>query len=122
MSPIEEEGLGTPLLDPIDLLGSGVFTVPARVVGRAGGKILFSLGKHAARRMAEAEVTEKMIEVALRKGDKYWDPTNRVTNYVLEQGFASGKSLLVGQNPVTGKITTVIKGRDLVSPRFIPLK
>ena len=43
-------------------------------------------------------------------------------NYVLKEGFASGKSLLVGQNPVTGKITTVIRGNNLVRPRHIPIQ
>jgi hypothetical protein len=45
---------------------------------------------------------------------------NELINYVLEHAFASGKDLLVGTNPLTGKITTVIRGAKLVAKRFIP--
>ncbi len=80
------------------------------------------IGAHAARQMAERGITTKMVETVLRKGTQYWDPKNKVINYVLEESFASGKSLLVGQNPITGKITTVIRGNELVRPRFVPLE
>lgn len=70
--------------------------------------------------MAERGITPKMVENALDKGKAFWDPKNKVVNRVLEGGFGSGKDLLVGHNPVTGKITTVIRGSDLVRPRFVP--
>jgi predicted ATP-dependent serine protease len=79
-------------------------------------------GKHVLERMAERGITPKMVEKALEKGTPFWDPKNKVINRVLEGGFGSGKVLLVGQNPITGKITTVIRGSNLVSPRFIPLE
>jgi len=81
------------------------------------------LSKEALQRMKERGITSKMIEVALEKGTSYWDPKNYVVNYVLEGGFASGKTLLVGQNPVTKQITTVIRGhtRKILRPRFIKL-
>lgn len=58
---IEEETLGDPLLDPIDLIPTGLVTVPARVVGRVGGRVFFVLGKHAVGKMAETKVTEQMV-------------------------------------------------------------
>jgi RHS repeat-associated protein len=79
-------------------------------------------GTHVLERMAERGITKKMVETALSKGTQYWDPKNNVINYVLQDGFASGKSLLVGQNPITGKVTTVIRGNNLVRTRFIPIK
>lgn len=69
-------------------------------------------------RMATRGITDKMINVCLRKGSPYWDPKNRTVNYVLDKGFASGESLLVAQNPVTGVITTVIKGYRLIRQRM----
>jgi len=76
--------------------------------------------KHAVGQMGERGVTQRMVDLALEKGTPYWDPKNKVVNYVLEGGFGSGKDLLVGQNPASGIITTVIRGWDLVAPRFIP--
>lgn len=81
-----------------------------------------NLGKHTSERMAERGISEKMIQKALQKGKPFWDPKNKTVNYVLDGGFASGKSLLVGQNPITGKISTVIRGNSLISPRFIPIE
>ncbi|HUA64605.1 MAG TPA: hypothetical protein VME24_02080 [Alphaproteobacteria bacterium] len=69
--------------------------------------------------MAEREITEKMAQTAIRKGVRYFDPKNGTFNYVLRGGFASGEDLLVGQNIITGKITTVIRGSKLVRPRMI---
>jgi hypothetical protein len=80
-----------------------------------------TFGKHTLEQMADRKISTKMVEVALDKGKRFWDPKNKTVNYVLEEGFASGKDLLVGRNPVTGKITTVIRGNDLVVPRFVPL-
>jgi RHS repeat-associated protein len=141
----EEPSLQQPLVDPVDLIAGGL-AGPACGVGGEAGRILGSeigaigeigaekaagnavtntsllLGEHVAERMAERGITEEMIEVALRKGTAFWDPKNKTVNYVLEEGFASGKSLLVGQNPVTRKITTVIRGNDLISSRFVPLE
>jgi RHS repeat-associated protein len=87
------------------------------VLARAG----VQLSQEAVRRMAQRGVTRKMIETALSKGARYWDPKNKSVNFIIENGFASGKDLLVGQNPVTGVITTVIRGADLVASRMIPL-
>lgn len=72
--------------------------------------------------MAQHGVTAKMIQTALNKGKLLWDPKNNVVNYVLEEGFASGQSLLVGKNPITGTITTVMRGNRLMRRRFIPIE
>jgi len=78
-----------------------------------------NLGTHVQERMVERSITEDMIKIALRKGERFWDPKNKSVNFILEKGFASSKSLLVGQNPITGKITTVYPGMDLIKKRFI---
>ena len=79
------------------------------------------LSTHALDRLAERGITKDMIEVGISKGAKFFDPKNNTINYVLKGGFASGKDLLIGTNPLTGKITTGIRGTNLVSSRFIPL-
>lgn len=83
-------------------------------------KVELNIGTHAAKQMAEREISESMIKMALKKGTPFIDPKNGTINYVLKGGFASGKDLLVGTNPLTGKITTVIRGWDLIASRFIP--
>jgi RHS repeat-associated protein len=81
------------------------------------------LTKHAVQQMSERKVSEGMIKAALRKGARFYDPKNGTINYILSKGFASGKSLLVGTNPVTGAVTTVIRSsKNLVSSRLIPIQ
>ena len=82
----------------------------------------YTIGGHAADQMAARGVSRAMVDAAIRGGAKYWDPKNKVVNYVLEGGFASGKDLLVGLNPGKGLVTTVIRGSDLVAKRFIPIQ
>jgi hypothetical protein len=80
--------------------------------------------KHALERLAgrESHVTDKMIKKTIELGQKFFDPKNKTINYILKKGFASGKDLLVGTNPISGQITTVISGRNLISTRLIPIK
>jgi hypothetical protein len=80
-----------------------------------------NIGVHAAERMVLRDVTEDMVQATLDKGTPYIDPKNGAVSYVLRGGMASGKDLLVGRNPLTGKITTVIPGWNLVRPRFKPI-
>lgn len=61
----------------------------------------------------KGEYLEKMVKTAIEKGVKYWNPKNGTYNYVLENGFASRKHLIVGQNSVSGYITTVVKQSKL---------
>ncbi|MCZ2101152.1 MAG: DUF4258 domain-containing protein [Chitinophagales bacterium] len=76
--------------------------------------------KHAAERMVERGITQKMVETGIAKGTKYLDPKNGTFNYVLKNGFATGKDLLIGVSPQTGKVTIVLRGNNLVNKRFIP--
>jgi hypothetical protein len=79
--------------------------------------------KHSLQRLAERGVTKDMAEMAISKGQKFYDPLNKSINYVLPNGYASGKSLLVGTNPLTGEVTTVIRSsKNLINKRFIPIK
>jgi len=77
-------------------------------------------GKHLAKDIVG--ITNKMVKKTISKGTIYFDPKNGTNNYVLKNGFASGKDLLIGINPQTGNVTTVIRGNNLVSPRFIKTK
>lgn len=76
--------------------------------------------EHAALRMTERGITQEMVETGISKGTKYFDPKNGTFNYVLKNGFASGKDLLIGVSPQTGKVTTVLRGNNLFNKRFIP--
>jgi hypothetical protein len=79
--------------------------------------------KHSLLRLAERGVTPKMAETAIRLGQKFYDPLNKSINYVLPNCFASGKSLLVGTNPLTGQVTTVLRSsKNLINKRFIPIR
>ena len=79
--------------------------------------------KHALQRASERGISKKMVELAINKGQKFYDPHNKSINYVLPNGFASGKSLLVGTNPITGQVTTVIRSsKNLINSRFISIK
>lgn len=82
----------------------------------------FDTPGHGAARFAERGITMKMAQTAINKGDKLFDPKNGTVNYVLKGGFASGKDLLIGTNPITGAIKTGIKGTDLVRPRMTPMQ
>lgn len=79
-----------------------------------------SIDPHLLLRMTQRGVTEKMIDTAIKKGEKLWDPKNKSIIYILKDGFASGKSLLVARNPITGNVKTVIRGNynKLKSSRF----
>jgi hypothetical protein len=86
-------------------------------------KIGTKFSKHSLERLAQRGVTQDMAELAINKGQKFYDPLNKSINYVLSNGFASGKSLLVGTNIVTGEVTTVIRSsKNLINIRFIPIK
>ena len=129
-TPIDTPGAGTgEIIGGAVTIGLGALGGATNVAGRAGGVLscpattsVLNISAHAAERMAGRGMTEKMVKKALEKGVPYLDPKNGTMNYVLEGGFASGKSLLVGQNPNTGLITTVIRGTNLVRPRMTPLR
>lgn len=73
---------------------------------------------HAAERMAEYGVTRAMVRAAVNRGTRYWDPENASIVYVFKGGLASGKSLAVAQDPITGTIKTVMTGKNVVRSRF----
>jgi hypothetical protein len=50
------------------------------------------------------------------------DPLHETFTYVLREGLASGKDLLVAVNLVDGGVVTVRRGSDLVASRLIPIK
>ncbi|SCA62845.1 hypothetical protein SCG7109_AE_00150 [Chlamydiales bacterium SCGC AG-110-M15] len=79
----------------------------------------YELSKHVLfERMEQRGITKSMIDKALEKGAKYFDSKNDTYNFILKEGFASGKSLLVGQGKESRKITTAIRGKSLIKSRF----
>jgi hypothetical protein len=63
-----------------------------------------------------------MAEIAIRDGQKFFDPVNKSINFVMPKAFASGKSLMVATNPVTGNVTTVIRSsKNLIKSIYIAL-
>ena len=110
----------------ISMVGVGLAASVTRSLERAAPKIAITvtdgqvqITRHAAERMVERGVTEKMVETGIVNGTKYLDPKNGTYNYILKNGFASGKDLLIGMSPETGRVTTVIKGNNLINKRFI---
>lgn len=112
------------------IIGLGAVSNTARTASAVGntGKTSTSvvntlqITKHGAGQMVKRGVTPKMVSKAIEKGAKFYDPKNGTINYVLKNGFASGKDLLVGTNPLTGSVTTVIRSsKNLANKRFIPL-
>ncbi len=83
----------------------------AGVAAKAGAEVgtdlvvLNPLSQHAIERMAERGITRGQVDAAIRKGTQYYDRRNGTISHVLEGGFASGKTLLVGTNPSTGLVT-----------------
>ncbi len=71
--------------------------------------------------MTDAQLTPRRISARSRSARAGIRPKNGTVNFVLEGGMASGKDLLVGTNPLSGKITTVIRGWDLVTRRMVPI-
>ena len=69
---------------------------------------------HLLERMAQRGITPKMVDAALRNGERYWDPLNKSVAYVLRNGTKQG-GLLIGRNPITGKLTTAINGSKALS-------
>jgi len=82
------------------------------------------LSRHARKQMAERSISEKMVQKAIEKGNKFFDSKNGTIQHVIEKGFGSGKSLDVGTNSFTGKVTTVIR-KSKFNPnnsRYTPLE
>ncbi len=77
--------------------------------------------KHCLGRMHERGITPSMVKTTIDKGWKYYDSKNKVINCILKNGFASGKDLLVGINPITKEVVTVIRGKNLINRRFISI-
>jgi len=78
--------------------------------------------EHAIRRMAERGITPRMVRVAINKGLKLYDPLNKSINYILPNSFSSGKHLLIGTDPFTGEVRTVLRSsKNLIKTRMTPV-
>lgn len=70
--------------------------------------------------MAQRGISQKMVDAAVRKGTRYYDHLNKSVSHVLEKGYASGKNLVVGRNPVTDTVTTVMRNRKFNPNVLLP--
>ena len=113
-------GLGTQVGRIKDVFGRGSVTQGVN----AGKELILRnpFSKHALERMAERGITKDMVTKALQKGQKFYDPKNSSINYFLKNGFASGKDLLIGVAPESGKIMTVLRGNNLIKFRMFPMQ
>jgi hypothetical protein len=90
--------------------------------GGVGVSTATQFSSHAIQRMAERGVSPKMAQITINKGLKFYDPYNKSINYILPNSFASGKHLLIGTDPRTGEIRTVLRGsKNLIKPRMISI-
>ncbi len=81
-----------PATSVVAAIANAATDVVANEAGNALVKTGVEIEGHFVKRMAERGITEKMIETGLSKGTKYFDPKNGTFNYVLKNGFASGKT------------------------------
>jgi hypothetical protein len=101
--------------------GSGAATVGTGVQAtNALTQTGIKISEHALKHMADEGISKKMVEAAIRMGQRFWDSKNSTYQYVLRNGFASGKDLWVARNPVSGLVTTVHRTTRSVRPRWIP--
>lgn len=78
------------------------------------------MGIHSAERMAGRGVTQKMVDMALRRGQTFWDLGNKTIQFIVRP--TSGKNFSVSLNPATRLITTTQRQtKSLVRPRFIEM-
>ncbi len=86
-------------------------------------KPLFEYSVHATQRMAQRGITQKMIEVTMRKGTQYWDPVDKSIVYYLKGASAKGHDMMIAVTPQNmNRIMTVNKGRRVFNKRWIPIE
>ncbi len=94
--------------------------LPVTRVGRASTALVPRLTRHARFRMALRGIRPGQVDYAIEHGARFWDPKNGVVSYVITGAFSkNGKDLLVSVNG-GGQVTTVLRGNNLIRPRFIP--
>lgn len=116
-TPLSDSGVGKGA-NAAAFVGT-LFLGPGEVKTATG---VIRITEHAAEAMAEHGVTTAMAEKAVQVGEKFLDPKNDSTVYVVRKGMASGKDLAVAVSNKTGKLTTVMVNNNAVRPRFIPVK
>src|SRR5260221_14037822 len=87
-----------------------------------GGALVPTLGVHAVDRMTQYGITQDMVTTAINSGQAFYDPVNGSVVYVLDGGMASGRSLSVATNALTGRVNSVWSSfSNPVRSRFVPL-
>lgn len=115
-------------LNGTEWLKLGVSGIALTSVGGSGFSLFgrtsqisgYSLSGHAAKRMAERGITRSMVQNALTRGERMWDPTHGTVQFLLRGGVSS-KDVLVSVNAAHLRITTVQVGKNVIRPRFLPL-
>ena len=75
--------------------------IPIASVASAGRGLVSRYIPHASGRLAERGISQAMVDVALRRGTRYFDPKHGTIAHVLNQGFASGRSFTTWWDPLT---------------------
>lgn len=77
---------------------------------------------HAVIEAAKDGVTKDAIKKVIQLGERFYDPTNNSVVYVVKGGMASGKSVAVATDAVTGVVKTVFtSSKSVIRARFIPI-
>jgi hypothetical protein len=112
-TPVGNSGLGKTV--------NAAVVIGSYLLGPGEEEAGIAITEHAAAAMAEHNVTPAMVKKAIQVGEKFVDPKNDSTVYVVRKGMASGKDLAVAVSNTTGKLTTVMVNKSAVRPRFIPV-
>jgi RHS repeat-associated protein len=112
-TPVSNSGLGKTV--------NAAVVIGSYLLGPGEEEAGIAITEHAAAAMAEHNVTPAMVKKAIQVGEKFVDPKNDSTVYVVRKGMASGKDLAVAVSNTTGKLTTVMVNKSAVRPRFIPV-
>lgn len=71
----------------------------------------FTMSDKVAKKIAARNITNAMIKETIEKGTVYTGHESGTLTYVLKNAFENKKALVVGQNEITGAISTAIKMR-----------
>ncbi|WP_269219952.1 polymorphic toxin-type HINT domain-containing protein [Brevundimonas vesicularis] len=79
------------------------------------------LAGHVLDRMAQRGVTRGMVNAAIARGQRYFDPKNGSVVHVLAGAMHGGRDLGVAVGAVSGRVSTVMVNHGIVRGRMVPL-
>jgi RHS repeat-associated protein len=102
-------------------------TTTGKQLMKQGGKMALSktvtYSKHALKQMDERKLNEKWIKSIIKNGEQLFDLRNGNTIYLLREGSAKGHHVAVVVNSTTNNhIISVLKGRNIINKKWLPIK